>query len=335
MNNYFIIHGTYGHPEENWFPWLKKELESKKIECIVPQFPIGDEQNYNNWKETLDDYSDKINENTIFICHSIAPIFIIKYILDNKIKIFGIITVSGFNSYIGPSDEINKCNQSFFMNEDNILDIYNYCNFILSFYSDNDPYIKFVELERFARVLKAEKYLIKNAGHFNIVSGYKEFPKILDIIKDINNNLDLRESDDLPIGINFIIVNNNNQILLGRRINCYGSGTYSLFGAKLKNGESIEECVIREAKEELDINVKDIKVLNIASTITTRHMLQIGVLIDKYEGIPKILEPHKCDDIRFFNLDELPELFVGTKANIELYIENKIYDKEKNIETGD
>ncbi|KKS50273.1 MAG: hypothetical protein UW01_C0001G0132 [Candidatus Nomurabacteria bacterium GW2011_GWA2_43_66] len=24
--NAFIFHGTEGHPQENWFPWLKKEL---------------------------------------------------------------------------------------------------------------------------------------------------------------------------------------------------------------------------------------------------------------------------------------------------------------------
>ena len=37
--NFFIIHGIYATPEANWFPWLKKELESRGNEVIVPKFP--------------------------------------------------------------------------------------------------------------------------------------------------------------------------------------------------------------------------------------------------------------------------------------------------------
>jgi len=34
----FIIHGTYGKPEENWFTWLKENLEERGHEVIVPSF---------------------------------------------------------------------------------------------------------------------------------------------------------------------------------------------------------------------------------------------------------------------------------------------------------
>ena len=31
MKRVFIIHGWEGHPENAWFPWLKKELEQKRV----------------------------------------------------------------------------------------------------------------------------------------------------------------------------------------------------------------------------------------------------------------------------------------------------------------
>ncbi|MCL2740216.1 MAG: NUDIX domain-containing protein, partial [Oscillospiraceae bacterium] len=135
------------------------------------------------------------------------------------------------------------------------------------------------------------------------------------------------EKDDLPIGINFIITNDSNQILLGRRANCFGAGMYSLVGGKLKSFETIEQCAIRELKEEIDLDVEisDLEVINLAMVITNGSWLQIGVQIKKYSGTPRIMEPNKCDDLRFFDLDDLPELFVATKPNVELFKKNKFY----------
>ena len=60
---------------------------------------------------------------------------------------------------------------------------------------------------------------------------------------------------------------------------------------------------------------------------------QIGVLVKKYRGEPKNMEPHKCDELKFFDLDNLPEnLFMGTKGNIELYLNKKFYDKSVNYD---
>ena len=39
MKTAIIIHGTEGYPEENWFPWLKSELEIIGYQTFVPQFP--------------------------------------------------------------------------------------------------------------------------------------------------------------------------------------------------------------------------------------------------------------------------------------------------------
>ena len=29
MNNYIIIHGSFGSKDGNWFPWLKEKLEQE------------------------------------------------------------------------------------------------------------------------------------------------------------------------------------------------------------------------------------------------------------------------------------------------------------------
>ena len=54
----------------------------------------------------------------------------------------------------------------------------------------------------------------------------------------------------------------------------------------------------------------------------------------KWEGEMKIMEPHKCDEIRFFSLDALPDdLFLGTKVNIDLLLKDSFYDKGCNYIT--
>lgn len=144
--------------------------------------------------------------------------------------------------------------------------------------------------------------------------------------------------NELPIGINALIINDKNEILLGLRAgNRGGSGTYGLIGGKAVNGETIEETCIREIKEEtgLDVNTCDLGVVNIFTTQSTPTALfyQIGVLVKKYSGTPQNMEPTKCDELKFFKLDNLPtNLFMGTKGNIELYLKNKFYDQNTNYD---
>ena len=338
--NYFIIHGTFGDPKDHWFNWLKEEIEKKGLKCIVPKFKT--EEGINNYevrKEILKQYVDSgdINENTVFIGHSSGPIVVTKFLIEEKIKVKGIISVCGFNNALTPFEDYNKINRNFFVSDEDLKRIIDYTKFVYCFYSDNDPYLKLEDLNKFTELTKAEKSFIKDAGHFNTDTGYTVFPELLKVIKQVEDGLALMENDELPVGINMIILNDKNQILLSRRINRFGEGTYCLIGGKLKNGETFEECAIRELKEEADLEVKqeDLEVINISTTITNITFLQIALLVKKYKGIPKIMEANKCDDMQFFDLDNLPELFIGTKPNIELFKANMFYDSNVNYERED
>ena len=175
-NNYIILHGSFGSKDGNWFPWLKKQLEYKKYKVDVPQMPIGvGKQNYTNWSNELSKLT--INENTIIIAHSIAPVFVCKYLINNKIKVKKLIFVCGFNNYLGINEEYDNVNKSMYI--DNLTEIKNYCNDVICYYSDNDPYVKYEVEKDFADTISTEQYCIKNGGHLNSESGYTEFDELL------------------------------------------------------------------------------------------------------------------------------------------------------------
>lgn len=176
-DNYIIIHGSFGSKDGNWFPWLKNKLKNKNV--VVPQMPVGvEKQNFESWSSVLDDLI--INENTTIIAHSIAPIFVCKYLINNKIKVKKLIFVCGFNNYLGIDPLFDAVNEPMFI--DNLIDIKKYCDNIICFYSDNDPYVKFDVEKSFADLISNEQYVIKNGGHINSESGFTEFEDILNVI---------------------------------------------------------------------------------------------------------------------------------------------------------
>lgn len=181
MKNYFIIHGSFGDSKEHYIPWLKQKLEERDVQVFALDFPIGkDKQSYAEWCKVLDKYKDKINKNTVFIGRSIAPIFIVKYLTENNLKIDSLYSISGFNCFINIPD-YDYVNKTFFLDE--IVGFEKLCKHRYCFISKNDPYVPYYLLDMFTKNIKAKVTLIENAGHFNDESGYSTFEDLLKIIK--------------------------------------------------------------------------------------------------------------------------------------------------------
>lgn len=182
MTNYFIIHGSFGDSKEHWLPWLKDQLTTRgggQIICL--DFPIGkDKQTFSSWEKVLDKYKELITKDSVFIGRSIAPIFIIKYLMKHHLKIAKLISISGFNGYINVPD-YDYVNQSFLLDE--IDDFKRYAKKRICIFSKNDPYVPYFELDMFARCIATKKILIPNGGHFNTDSGYDTFPLLLELLK--------------------------------------------------------------------------------------------------------------------------------------------------------
>ena len=182
-NNYMLIHGSFGSPFVNWIPWLRKEIENKELEVYTPEFPRGvGYQNYLNWSKLLKVYLESgiLNKNTIIYAHSIAPVFICKFLVENNIKVKRLVLVCGFNNYLGINEEYDTVNESMFF--DNLEDIKKYCGEIICYYSDNDPYVKYEKEKEFADIIATKQILISGGGHLNSESNYQEFNELLQYI---------------------------------------------------------------------------------------------------------------------------------------------------------
>lgn len=180
MGNYFIIHGSFGTPYSNWFGWLHDFLSSDGKQVYVPDFPKGvGYQNYDNWTKLLKTYVDigLINESTTIIAHSIAPVFISKFLIEHNIRVKKLIFVCGFNNYFGINEEYDNINKSMYF--ENIEDIKQNAKDIICFYSDNDPYVSYDVEKDFVNKVATEAVLLSNAGHINSESGFDTFEGII------------------------------------------------------------------------------------------------------------------------------------------------------------
>ena len=183
MENYFIIHGSFSSPYSNWFGWLHDFIEDEGKQVYVPDFPIGvGFQTYENWSKLLEYYLDLglIHENTTMIAHSIAPVFVAKFLVQHQIKVKKLIFVCGFNNYLGIDEEYDAVNKSMYF--DNLAEVKNYADEIICFYSDNDPYVKQEAEKAFADTIATEQVFMPNAGHINRESGYDTFEEIVDYL---------------------------------------------------------------------------------------------------------------------------------------------------------
>lgn len=183
--NVFIFHGTEGYPEENWFPWLKKELERKGCKVFVPQFPTPPivAAKISEWFEILKDYEKYIDETAILVGHSLGGIFTLRILekLKHPIKAaFFIGTPVGVKPI-----ENYKRDESFSGFTFDWKAIRKNAKHFAVFHSNNDPWVCLGNGEELANHLGVKLNFVPNAGHFNAKAGYLKFEKLLKVIKPL------------------------------------------------------------------------------------------------------------------------------------------------------
>lgn len=119
----------------------------------------------------------------------------------------------------------------------------------------------------------------------------------------------------------------NNKILLARRKDTgYGNGNYGLISGHIDAGESATSAMSREAQEEtgIKINPKDLQLVHILHKKETDERIDLFFTAKDWKGKPMINEPHLCDDMKWFSLNDLP-------SNTIPYVRKAIEDFQNGV----
>lgn len=113
----------------------------------------------------------------------------------------------------------------------------------------------------------------------------------------------------------FAILERDGKILLGRRFNTgYADGQYQMPSGHIEGGEYPADAAIREAKEEVgvDISLDDLEYVHTSYRITKddKDYIDFFFKTSKWVGEPINKEPHRCDELIWAPIDDLPQNIV-------------------------
>lgn len=136
-----------------------------------------------------------------------------------------------------------------------------------------------------------------------------------------------------------LILTDGNKILVQKRAK-NGSklwpGYYALPAGHVDEGENQYEALVREAREELGIEL-DPKDIIKEYTVLRRNFFDIDgkrlepyidyyFEMEKYNGTPSIMEKEKCEELKWVDINDLPEPFVNYEG---------VFFEDKSITTYD
>lgn len=107
----------------------------------------------------------------------------------------------------------------------------------------------------------------------------------------------------------------DNKLLLQKRKDGALAGVYTPVSGHVDEKENVIEAIVREAKEEAGIVIypKDLEVSVVAHLPDAPYkggradIINFFIFTDKFEGEISNREPDRCEDMRFYSLDNLPK----------------------------
>lgn len=187
MKNALILHGTAGNSSENWFPWLKSELEKRGYVVWLPDLPHADKPNPLRYNDFLLNYPSLgkgsfFTNETILIGHSSGAVEILHLLPHLSVNIRAAFLVGAFkdNDFLKWEPNSELFNVPF-----NYKEMVAHCKKFVFFHSEDDPFCPLTHASYLATKTSGELVIIPHQKHFSVSTmgeKYREFPELLERI---------------------------------------------------------------------------------------------------------------------------------------------------------
>ena len=131
---------------------------------------------------------------------------------------------------------------------------------------------------------------------------------------------------EAKVAVHLILTNDDDEILMLRRVDTgYKDGEYGLVSGHVEEGENLKSAMIREASEEAGIAISpdDLETVGVIPSLPNRYVY-FFLRAAAWSGDVRNMEPHKCDDMRWFDIHTIPDNTVFyVKWAIENYLDGK------------
>ena len=109
MTQVIVVHGYTAGPDENWYPWIQQKAKEEDVSLKVLRLDPSTTPRLETWQKQMQEQIEGIDENSIFIAHSLGTIAALHY-LSHKLKqqkIKQLVLIAGFNGRLGRLEEVN------------------------------------------------------------------------------------------------------------------------------------------------------------------------------------------------------------------------------------
>lgn len=111
-----------------------------------------------------------------------------------------------------------------------------------------------------------------------------------------------------PVAVHLFFLRGSEILLLRRYNTGYEDGNYSVVAGHVDAGETVTQAAIREAGEEAGVVVEagDIQIVHVMNRKAENERIDFFMLVRRWSGEITNMEPHKCDQLAWCPIAELP-----------------------------